>query len=79
MSRFPAWDIGTVNGIEQEYDVHWLDWDRAQLSLNGEEIVTFSSAQAIGFTSAEGVLEEALEVVLQFEDPAGWGDEDDEW
>lgn len=77
MSRFPAWNIGTVNGIEVEYDVHWLDWDRAQISLNGEEIVTFSSAQTIGFTSAEGVLDEALEVVLQFEDPEGWGVDDD--
>ena len=68
MSRFPAWDIGTINGLEVVYAVHWLDWDRAQLSVDGEEVVTFSSAQAIGFTTAEGVLQEATEVVLQIED-----------
>lgn len=68
MSRFPAWNIGTVNGIEIEYEVHWLDWDRAQLTVDGEEIVTFSSAQAVGFTTEEGVLDEAAEVVFQIED-----------
>lgn len=67
MSEFPAWNIGVVNGIEVEYDVHWLDWDRAQLSVDGEEVVTFSSAQAIGFTSIEGVLDEAADVVFQIE------------
>lgn len=68
MSRFPAWNIGTVNGIEQEYDVHWLDWDRAQLSMGGDEVVTFSSASPLGFTSEAGVLDEAAEVVFQIED-----------
>lgn len=67
-AEFPLWNIGTVNGIEVEYDVHWLDWDRAQLSIDGEEIVTFSSASALGFTTEEGVLEEASEVVFQIED-----------
>lgn len=76
---FPLWNIGVANGIEVEYDVHWLDWDRAQLSVDGEEIVTFSSASAMGFTSEEGVLEEAADVALQLEDPYSWGIEDDEW
>lgn len=71
MSRFPAWNIGTVNGIEKEYDVHWLDWDRAQLSVNGEEVITFSSAKMIGFTTPEGVIAEAEDVVFQIEDE-GW-------
>lgn len=68
MSRFPAWSIGTVNGIEAEYEVHWLDWDRAQLSVDGDEVVTFSSASSIGFTSVAGVLDEAADVVFQIED-----------
>lgn len=68
MSEFPAWNIGTVNGIEVEYDVHWLDWDTARLSVDGEEVVTFSSAQSSGFATVEGVLEEAAEVVFQIEE-----------
>lgn len=68
MGEFPLWSIGTVNGIEIEYEVHWLDWDRAQLAVNGEEILTFSSAQAVGFTSVDGVLDEAADVVYQIED-----------
>lgn len=68
MGEFPLWSIGTVNGIEIEYEVHWIDWDRAQLTVDGEEIVTFSSAQSGGFASAEGVLDEAAEVVFQLED-----------
>ena len=68
MSEFPAWNIGEVHGIEVTYEVHWLDWDRAQLSVDGDEVVTFSSAQATGFTTIEGVLDEAAEVVFQIEE-----------
>lgn len=68
MSRFPAWSIGEINGIDTAYEVHWLDWDRAMLTVDGDEVVTFSSAQAIGFTSNEGVLEEAAEIVYQIEE-----------
>lgn len=67
-TKFPLWNIGQANGIEVEYDVHWLDWDRAQLSVDGEEVVTFSSASTLGFTTIEGVLDEAAEVVFQIED-----------
>lgn len=67
-TQFPLWNIGTTNGIEVEYDVHWLGWDRAQLTVDGEEIVTFSSSSSLGFTSEAGVLEEAAEVVYQLED-----------
>lgn len=74
---FPLWNIGTVNGIEVEYDVHWLGWDRAQLTVGGEEVITFSSASPLGFTTESGVLEEALDVVLQIEEVDSWdGDED---
>lgn len=75
MSRFPAWNIGTIRGIEIEYEVHWLDWDRAQLSVDGEEVVTFSSAQAIGFTSESGVLDEAADVIYDIENPINEGAE----
>ena len=68
MNRFPAWNIGEVNGIDTTYEVHWLDWDRAQLSVDGDEVVTFSSAQSTGFTSVEGVLDEAADVVFQIEE-----------
>ena len=68
MSSFPAWNIGEVNGIDTTYEVHWLDWDRAQLTVDGDEVVTFSSASPIGFTSEAGVLDEAAEVVFQIED-----------
>lgn len=68
MSRFPARNIGTVNGIETEYEVHWLDWDTARLTVGGEEVVTFSSAQSTGFATADGVLDEAAEVVFQIEE-----------
>lgn len=67
-TKFPLWNIGQANGIEVEYDVHWLDWDRAQLSVDGEEVVTFSSASALGFTTIDGVLDEAADVVFQIED-----------
>lgn len=67
-TEFPLWNIGQVNGIEVEYDVHWLDWDLAQLSVDGEEVVTFSSASALGFTTQAGVLDEAADVVFQIED-----------
>lgn len=65
---FPLWHVGQVNGIEVEYDVHWLGWDRAQLSVDGEEVVTFSSASPNGFTTVAGVLDEAAEVVYQIEE-----------
>ena len=68
MSRFPAWNIGEVHGINTTYEVHWLDWDRAQLSVDGDEVVTFSSAQSTGFTTEAGVLDEAADVVYQIED-----------
>ena len=68
MDRFPAWNIGEVNGIDTTYEVHWLDWDRAQLTVDGDEVVTFSSASPLGFTSEAGVLDEAAEVVFQIED-----------
>ena len=68
MSRFPAWNIGEVNGIDTTYEVHWLDWDRAQLTVVGDEVVTFSSASPLGFTSEAGVLDEATDVVFQIED-----------
>lgn len=68
MSKFPVKDIGTVNGIEVVYDVHWLDWDKAQLTVDDAEILTFSSAQTNGFTSEEGVLTEAADVVYQIEE-----------
>lgn len=67
-TEFPLWDIGEVNGIEVVYDVHWLGWDRAQISVDGEEVVTFSSAQSTGFTTIDGVLEEASDVVYQMEE-----------
>ena len=67
-TEFPLWSIGTVNGIEAEYDVHWLEWDRAQLSIDGEEIVTFSSASSTGFQSKAQVLQEASDVVFEIED-----------
>lgn len=65
---FPLWNVGQSHGIETTYDVHWLDWDRAQLSIDGEEVVTFSSANPLGFATVEGVLDEAAEVVYQIED-----------
>lgn len=65
---FPLWYIGEVNGIEVVYDVHWLGWDRAQLSVDGEEIITFSSSSSLGFTDKEGVLEEAADVVYDMEE-----------
>ena len=68
MNEFPMWNIGIVNGIETTYEVHWLDWDRAQLTVDGDEIVTFSSAIPLGFTSVAGVLDEAADVVFQIED-----------
>ena len=68
MNRFPAWSIGEVNGIDTTYEVHWLDWDRAQLTVDGDEVVTFSSARSTGFTSVAGVLDEAADVVFQIED-----------
>lgn len=67
-TEFPLWNIGEVNGIEKTYDVHWLGWDRAQLSYDGDEVVTFSSASSLGFTSEAGVLDEAADVVFQMED-----------
>lgn len=72
MSRFPAWNIGTAAGIDQTYEVHWLDWDRAQLTVDGDEIVTFSSSHSIGFTTVEGVLDEAAEVIYQMEELQEW-------
>lgn len=66
-TQFPLWSIGTANGIESEYDVHWLGWDRAMLTVDGDEVVTFSSANAQGFTTVDSVLDEAGDLVLDIE------------
>ena len=50
MNEFPMWNIGLVNGIETTYEVHWLEWDTAQVTVYGDEIVTFASSKGEGFT-----------------------------
>ena len=35
MNEFPMWNIGIVNGIETTYEVHWLEWDTAMVTVDG--------------------------------------------
>lgn len=68
MSNFPQWNIGVVNGIDFTYEVHWLDWDTARITIDGDEIVTFASSQGSGFFDIEDVLGQAVDVVYDIED-----------
>lgn len=66
-TQFPLWSVGVISGIDHDYEVHWLGWDRAMLTVDGDEVVTFSSANVQGFTSVDSVLDEASDLVLDIE------------
>ena len=68
MNEFPMWNIGIVNGIETTYEVHWLEWDTAMVTVDGDEIVTFASSKGEGFTDVGDVTEQAVNVVYDIED-----------
>lgn len=67
-TQFPLWSIGVVNGIEAEYDVHWLDWDEASITIDGDEVVNFWSSSNTGFKSEDDVIGAAIEVVFELEE-----------
>ena len=64
---YPQHEIGTVRGIEHEYQVHWLDLDLASLTLDGDEQITFCSANAGGFVSTEDVVDQAEDIVADWD------------
>lgn len=72
-------NLGYIYGIETEYEVIWLKPDQAMLTVDGDEVVTFSSAYNDEFLSKEDVLDQAADVILDIEGDLGWDSEDDEW
>lgn len=72
-------NLGYIYGIETEYEVIWLKPDQAMLTVDGDEVVTFSSAYNDEFLSKEDVLDQAADVILDIEGDLEWDSEDDEW
>lgn len=66
--EFPIYDVGNIYTIENDYDVHWIEQDLAEVTVAGELIVSFASASNGGFESDDDVLEQAADVVFEMED-----------
>lgn len=67
VGEFPVHNVGTVNGIDNTYDVHWLEEDLAELAIDGDPITTFATAVGDRFEDVFDVLNQAEDVVFDIE------------
>lgn len=77
MNNLPQMYIGTVRGIEFEYEVHWIEPDLAQLTIDGDLYTTFCSAKSVGFLDTDDVIDQAENVVAEYD--AEWLDSEALW
>ena len=68
MTEFPKWNIGTVNTIHGTFDVHWINQDLAQITDEGDEILSFCSKSDPGFVSVGDVIDQAEDIIIDWED-----------
>ena len=71
--------VGTVQGIEAEYEVVQFDFETVMLAVDGDEIVTFCSANSGGFIDDADLLSQAADVVIQIEEDMPVLDDGDDW
>jgi len=64
--------VGIVHGIDETYVVSWLDPDLAEIqNLHSKDIVCeFASANPGGFISADDVMDQARDIVADWDEEA---------
>lgn len=74
-NEFPKNNIGVVRGIDVEYDVHWVDQDLAVLAVDGDIEAEFASTASGGFVDEADVLDQAGDIVAEWDEEALYGEE----
>lgn len=64
---FPIRSIGIVYGISGEFEVHWTNPDLVTLTEDGDEVSTFCSTSTGGFTDQHDVMDQARNVVADWD------------
>lgn len=66
--EFPINGVGVAHGIENSFRVDWLDWDSAAIvMLDGDTVMEFCSSSPNGFINDYDVLDQAREIVAQWD------------
>lgn len=75
---FPLFSIGELVGDKDTVEVHWIQQDLAMLTVAGDEVIQFCSANSGGFINADDVMDQAADVLFDLEmDPDTWEDDDE--
>lgn len=67
-TTFPIRDLDTIRGIDNDYVVDWVEWDLAEIKATGGEVLlSFASDSDCGFVTESDVVEQAREIVAEWD------------